>query len=79
MGGFGSAYARFEALDAGGKRYCGLRSADKPSKESRGHMILDTCSPRLAAVEQAVAHLDPEWPPHAIQHWAARPARLIYA
>jgi hypothetical protein len=30
----------------------------------------------LAAVDQAVAHLDPDWKPHAIQRWAAQPARL---
>ena len=35
-------------------------------------------TPLLAAVEQAVAHLDPEWGPHATQRWAARPARLAY-
>ena len=34
--------------------------------------------PLLAAVEQAVAHLDPEWQQHATQRWAARPARLAY-
>ena len=32
----------------------------------------------LAAVDQAVAHLDPDWKPHATQRWAARPARLTY-
>ena len=33
----------------------------------------------LVAVEQAVAHLDPDWDHHATQRWAARPARLVYA
>lgn len=32
----------------------------------------------LAAVEQAVAHLDLDWKHHATQRWAARPARLAY-
>jgi hypothetical protein len=32
----------------------------------------------LAAVEQAVAHLDPDWTYHETQRWAARPARLVY-
>lgn len=35
-------------------------------------------TPLLASVEQAVAHLDPEWQQHATQRWAARPARLAY-
>jgi hypothetical protein len=35
-------------------------------------------TPLLAAVEQAVAHLDPDWKDHATQRWAARPARLVY-
>jgi hypothetical protein len=34
--------------------------------------------PLLAAVEQAVVHLDPDWDHHATQRWAARPARLAY-
>lgn len=34
--------------------------------------------PLLAAVDQAVAHLDPDWEHHALQRWAARPARLAY-
>jgi hypothetical protein len=32
----------------------------------------------LADVDQAVAHLDPDWEQHATQRWAARPARLAY-
>lgn len=35
-------------------------------------------TPLLAVVEQAVAHLDPDWQHHATQRWAARPARLVY-
>jgi hypothetical protein len=35
-------------------------------------------TPLLAVVDQAVAHLDPDWKPHATQRWAARPARLAY-
>ena len=35
-------------------------------------------TPLLAAIDQAVAHLDPEWKQHATQRWAARPARLAY-
>lgn len=35
-------------------------------------------TPLLAAVDQAVAHLDPDWAQHATQRWAARPARLVY-
>jgi hypothetical protein len=35
-------------------------------------------TPLLAAVDQAVAHLDPAWEQHATQRWAARPARLVY-
>jgi hypothetical protein len=34
--------------------------------------------PLLAEVDQAVAHLDPDWQQHATQRWAARPARLAY-
>jgi hypothetical protein len=35
-------------------------------------------TPLLAAVDQAVAHLDLDWQHHATQRWAARPARLVY-
>jgi hypothetical protein len=35
-------------------------------------------TPLLAEVDQAVAHLDPDWEQHATQRWAARPARLAY-
>jgi hypothetical protein len=35
-------------------------------------------TPLLADVDQAVAHLDPDWGHHATQRWAARPARLAY-
>ena len=35
-------------------------------------------TPLLAAIDQAVAHLDPAWQQHATQRWAARPARLAY-
>lgn len=40
-----------------------------------GEMV---ATPLLADVDQAVAHLDPDWKQHATQRWAARPARLAY-
>jgi hypothetical protein len=36
----------------------------------------EVATPLLATVDAAVAALDPAWPQHARQRWAARPARL---
>jgi hypothetical protein len=53
----------------------GLVEAVRALLGSDGEVV---APPLLAAVEQAVAHLDPDWKDHATQRWAARPARLIY-
>jgi hypothetical protein len=53
----------------------GLVEAVRALLGSDGDLV---ATPLLAAVDQAVAHLDPEWNQHATQRWAARPARLTY-
>jgi hypothetical protein len=53
----------------------GLVGAVRALLGSDGELV---ATPLLAAVDQAAAHLDPDWKPHATQRWAARPARLAY-
>jgi hypothetical protein len=54
---------------------CGLVEAVRALLGADGELV---ATPLLAAVDQAVAQLDPDWRHHATQRWAARPAHLAY-